>query len=200
MAKMERCPICDVAVRPENLVRHLNDIHPRHPDTPGLIEQLKAEPGRIPRKTAGRPIRVPWWQVIAVVVVVLGGIGAYYLVQAGSVAPPLPCISGEGGQLYHWHTQLNIFSGATKIVIPGGIGISAFCLEPVHTHQADGLIHIESDVNRLYSIGDFFRVWGKPFGSPTSMLVNGTTPISPPSSTVILYNQESIELHYDSFS
>src|SRR6266480_36735 len=146
MATMDRCPICDVSVRPENLIRHLNDIHPRHP-----------------------------------------------------VSPALPCIGGEGGGLYHWHTQLNIFSGATKFAIPASIGRSAFCLEPVHTHDSTGLIHIESDVNRLYSIGDFFAVWGKPFGSPSQMLVNGTA-IPTPSPTVILYDQESIELHYASFA
>src|SRR5207249_9858845 len=66
MATMDRCPICDVSVRPENLIRHLNDIHPRHPDTPRLLEQLRAEPGRIPRTSAGRPIRVRPWHVVLV--------------------------------------------------------------------------------------------------------------------------------------
>lgn len=198
MAKMDRCPICDVAVKPENLLRHLSDTHPRHPDTPRLQEELKTEPGRIPRRTAGRPIRVRRWHVLVLVVVVLGGLGGYYLVESATHPPSLPCIGGEGGQLYHWHTQLTIFSGSTKIVIPASIGLSAFCIEPTHTHTTDGVIHIESDVNRLYSIGDFFGVWGKPFGSPNPMLVNGTAVT--PSSTVFLYDSESIELHYASFS
>ncbi len=199
MATMDRCPICDVSVRPENLIRHLNDIHPRHPDTPRLLERLRAEPGRIPRRSAGRPIRVRPWHVVLVALLLLGGLGGYYLLQIATVSPALPCIGGEGGGLYHWHTQLNIFSGATKFAIPASIGRSAFCLEPVHTHDSTGLIHIESDVNRLYSIGDFFAVWGKPFGSPSQMLVNGTA-IPTPSPTVILYDQESIELHYASFA
>jgi len=132
-----------------------------------------------------------------VVAVVLGGFGGYYLVQSATHPPALPCIGGEGGQVYHWHTQLNIFSGPTKIVIPADVGISALCLEPVHTHLEDGVIHVESDSNRLYSIGDFFAVWGKPLGSPNPMLVNGTAVTASP--TVLLYNQESIELHYASF-
>jgi hypothetical protein len=195
---MDRCPICDVAVKPENLLRHLSDTHPRHPDTQRLSEELKSDPGRIPRRTAGRPIRVRRWQVLVLVVVVLGGVGGYFLLQSAAHPPGLPCIGGEGGQLYHWHAQLNIFSGPTKIVIPASIGLSAFCIEPLHTHGADGVIHVESDVNRLYSIGDFFVIWGKPFGSPSPMLVNGTA--ITPGATVILYNQESIELHYASFS
>src|SRR3989449_2140656 len=74
MAKMDRCPICNVAVKPENLIRHLNDIHPRHPDRPGLIEELKEEPGRVPRPKAGRPIRIRRWQIAVVAVLPLGGL------------------------------------------------------------------------------------------------------------------------------
>src|SRR2546428_2162700 len=79
MAKMDRCPICNVAVKPENLIRHLNDIHPRHPDRPGLIEKLKEEPGRIQRPRAGRPIRIRRWQIALVAIIVLGGLGAIYV-------------------------------------------------------------------------------------------------------------------------
>ena len=199
MAKMDRCPICDVAVKPENLVRHLNDIHPRHPDTPALREKLKDEPGRIPQKPAGPPIRIRRWQVVLVVMVVLGGAGAYYLSQALTTTPAFPCISQEGGQIYHWHTLLTIFSGPSQVTIPGGIGLSAFCIEPVHTHSTDGRLHVETDVNRLYSIGDFFAVWKKPFGSPTQMLVNGTA-LPTPNPNVTLHDGESIELYYSSFT
>jgi len=195
---MDRCPICDVAVRPENLLRHLNDIHPRHPDTPALREKLHEEPGRVVRRPAGPPIRVRRWQVILVALLFLGGAGAYYASQALNTSPAFPCISQEGGQLYHWHVQLSIFSGGSTVTIPANIGLSAFCTEPVHTHDVSGTIHVESDVNRLYSIGDFFAVWKKPFGSPTQMLVNGTAVA--PSPSLNLYNQESIELHYPSFT
>jgi len=65
---MDHCPICDVAVRPENLLRHLNDIHPRHPDTPKLVERLKAEPGRIAARAPSRPLRVSRWQVLIVLI------------------------------------------------------------------------------------------------------------------------------------
>ena len=61
------------------------------------------------------------------------------------------------------------------------------------------MIHIETTVNRLYTIGDFFTVWGKPFGAPTQMLVNGTS--TTPSPSVTLYDQpETITLYYTFFS
>jgi len=199
MTKMDRCPICTVAVKPENLIRHLNDIHPRHPDKPGLLEELKEEPGRIPQKRAGRPIRVRRWQIAVVAVMVLGGLGAVYLPPLLSGTPAFPCIRGEGvGLLYHWHTDLSISSGAASVSIPAGIGISTFCLEPLHTHDATGRIHVETDVAQLYSIGDFFRVWGKSFGNPTAMHVNGTAVT--PSPSVTLYDLEAIHLQYDSFA
>ena len=112
------------------------------------------------------------------------------------------CIGQEGvGLVYHWHTDLTISSGAASVSIPAGIGISTFCLEPLHTHEANGQIHIETQTARLYSIGDFFRVWGKSFGNPTAMHVNGTAVTPNPS--VILYGPDGIEtihLQYDSFS
>ncbi len=199
MAKMDRCPICNVTVKPENLIRHLNDIHPRHPDRPGLLEKLKEEPGRIPQRKAGRPIRVRRWQIALVAVIVLGTFGGIYLVPLLSGSPPFPCVTvGAAGLRYHWHTALSISTSAGDVSIPAGIGITTFCTEPLHTHDASGQIHVETDVNRLYSIGDFFQIWGKSFGSPTAMHVN-TTAVSP-SPSIILYDQETIHLQYTSFS
>jgi hypothetical protein len=60
--------------------------------------------------------------------------------------------------------------------IPYGIGIrdpqtqqtpegpfvaSGSCFYWLHTHSADGIIHIESPVNRIFTLGDFFDVWGQ---------------------------------------
>src|SRR5438067_8959344 len=110
MATMDRCPICDVSVRPENLIRHLNDIHPRHPDTPRLLERLRAEPGRIPRRAAARPIRVWPWHVVLVALLLLGALGGYYLLQFSTVTSAIPCIRGAGCGLSHRPMPLNIFS------------------------------------------------------------------------------------------
>jgi len=34
----------------------------------------------------------------------------------------------------------------------------------LHTHAADGIIHTESPVERTYTLGDFFDIWGQPLG------------------------------------
>src|SRR3989441_10893850 len=51
------------------------------------------------------------------------------------------------------------------ILIPGGIGFSSTCARPLHTHDTSGTIHVETDVNQNYTIGDFFLIWGKVFNS-----------------------------------
>ena len=193
MAKTDRCPICGVAVKPENLVRHLNDIHPRHPDTPRLKEQLRSEPGRTTPKLGPRPIHIRRWHVLVVVVIVLVGVGVSALVS--SRPSTFPCVTGP--LVYHWHARLSIVSASTPVTIPGNVGLGFNCAEPLHTHDESGQIHVETDVNRLYSIGDFFSIWGKSFGSPTQMQVNGT-PVSP-NPGVILYDQETVALTYASF-
>jgi len=32
----------------------------------------------------------------------------------------------------------------------------------LHTHSADGIIHTESPVERIYTLGNFFDIWGQP--------------------------------------
>ena len=49
---------------------------------------------------------------------------------------------------------------------PAGIFVGAgACFFYLHTHSADGIIHIESPVTRTYTLGNFFDVWGQPLGS-----------------------------------
>jgi hypothetical protein len=198
---MDRCPICDVAVKPENLLRHLSDTHPRHPDTAKLVEEIKTQPGRITARAPSRPFRLTRLQATIIVIVVFVAIAGYFLLPYLAPGGGLPCVSGEG-RMYHWHTDLRITSGGNPVTIPGGIGVSLTCMQVLHTHETNGRIHIEPDTPqqaRVYSIGEFFRVWGKPFGSPTRMLVNGT--LVSPSPNVGLYDlPNAIELDYASFT
>ena len=76
-------------------------------------------------------------------------------------------------------TAFLIVNGSPR-QIPYGIGIvpprqvdqtsegpfvtSGTCFYWLHTHAADGVIHIESPVRRAYTLGDFFDEWGLPLG------------------------------------
>lgn len=107
---------------------------------------------------------------------------------APSLASPRPLHPGEridgvtcqrGERLaFHIHAHLKILVRARSRQVPAGIGVAqpdqvaltpagrfvaaASCFMWLHTHAADGIIHIESPVRRTYTLGDFFDVWGQP--------------------------------------
>jgi hypothetical protein len=64
--------------------------------------------------------------------------------------------------LFHIHAHLTIFVGGSPRRVPAGVGIGSgqSCFMWLHTHAADGIIHTESPVDRIYTLGDFFDVWG----------------------------------------
>ena len=71
------------------------------------------------------------------------------------------CESAEGA-LEHIHAHLQLFDRGHDVGVPANVGIplGASCLYWVHTHSADGMIHIESPVQRPFTLGEFFDIWG----------------------------------------
>jgi hypothetical protein len=51
------------------------------------------------------------------------------------------------------------------VYIPAGIGIDKNFkyITELHTHDSSGIIHVESPVNRKFTLGEFFDVWGLRF-------------------------------------
>ena len=84
-------------------------------------------------------------------------------------------LSAEGSVL-HIHQHLDIYVNGKHITIPSGIGIfdNQFITE-LHTHSAGaeglpgpssrptGVIHLESNKKKAYTLGQFFGVWGVRF-------------------------------------
>jgi hypothetical protein len=94
----------------------------------------------------------------------------------GQTVDGIQCNTGEQ-TLFHVHTHLTIFVNGTARQVPYGIGIpgaqvsqsaqgpfvgSGSCFYWLHTHAADGIVHIESPINRTYTLGDFFDIWNQP--------------------------------------
>jgi hypothetical protein len=83
--------------------------------------------------------------------------------------------------VYHIHAHLTIFVNGHPRVVPYGIGIApplqynntssgtfvngGTCFYWLHTHAADGIMHIESPTQTTYSLGQFFDMWGQPLSS-----------------------------------
>jgi hypothetical protein len=103
------------------------------------------------------------------------------LAAAGMVHQPvdgIQCLRNE--QLaFHIHAHLTIFDHGEARRVPYAVGITdprltrtprgifvggGGCFYWLHTHAADGIIHIESPVVRTFTLGDFFDVWGRRLG------------------------------------
>ena len=95
--------------------------------------------------------------------------------QTGTV-DGIQCGSSE--QLaYHIHAHLTVYVNGSPRAVPGGIGIPGSvvqqtaqgpvaaggqCIYWLHTHAPDGVIHVESPTQRIYTLGDFFDEWHQP--------------------------------------
>jgi hypothetical protein len=110
------------------------------------------------------------------------GLPAYALSQiAYSGLTPL-----LGTVIRHDHVHLDVIVGGRKLTVPAGVGMaepadrgpcpsglgtSGDCAtgesffgqvtnSPLHTHSSSGLIHIESDRQHRFTLGEFFDEWG----------------------------------------
>lgn len=64
------------------------------------------------------------------------------------------------GSIFHIHAHLDMIVDSKSVIIPAGIGIKPNeCLYWVHTHTTDGIIHIESPAQRIFTLGQFIKVW-----------------------------------------
>jgi hypothetical protein len=81
---------------------------------------------------------------------------------------------------YHIHAHLSIYVNGEPRALPGGIGIPGSqvvqtsegpvaeggqCIYWLHTHAPDGIIHVESPTERIYTLGNFFDEWNQPLSS-----------------------------------
>jgi hypothetical protein len=99
-------------------------------------------------------------------------------VASGKPVDGISCDTSEQ-LVFHIHAHLTVFVNGAARQVPAAIGIpgaqaqntptgpfiaSGTCFYWLHTHAADGIVHIESPVHRTFTLGDFFDIWGQPLG------------------------------------
>lgn len=108
--------------------------------------------------------------------------------------------------LFHIHSHLAVFVDGRQRLVPEGIGIppprteqrtpagpfmvGGSCLYWLHSHTRDGIIHVESPLQRNYTLGDYFAIWGQPLGprqvgparGPVTAYLNGRRVLGNPAS------------------
>lgn len=104
--------------------------------------------------------------IIAIAIpAVVGSIIAASLFFAGAAPEPALAIGGVSCDKvehldYHAHTHVDMFVDGKSVEVPGGVGIlPSNCLYWVHTHSADGVIHIEAPNEGLMTLGQMFDIW-----------------------------------------
>jgi len=170
-----KCPVCGTPVRTENLAKHLASVHPREATSQMVKEAKQAGEETVKAtKPRTRTLRTrPSWRVpVAVLVIVLVAGGAYVVAtnpvgQYNANTPVLEmCVNSQHvGMVRHDHAYLNISFSGTHQPINQLIGITSACTRPLHTHDATGVIHIESPVPHEFTLSDFFLVWNKVFSA-----------------------------------
>ena len=58
----------------------------------------------------------------------------------------------------HFHVQLTITLHGRILPIPSEIGIDRGCINRIHTHAGNGVIHVEHAVSESFTLQDFFLV------------------------------------------
>jgi hypothetical protein len=100
--------------------------------------------------------------------------------RAGQPIDGIQCDRAEQ-VAYHIHARLAIFVNGVPKQVPHGIGVAppmqtagsgsdtfvtgGGCLYWLHTHAADGVIHLESPSAQVYTLGQFFDIWGQPLSA-----------------------------------
>ena len=89
---------------------------------------------------------------------------------------------------YHIHAHLAVYVSGVQQSLPAGIGIPGSqaqetsqgpiaaggqCIYWLHTHTADGVIHVESPTQRVYTLGNFFDEWGQPLTAAQAAAAKG---------------------------
>ncbi|OYV84233.1 MAG: hypothetical protein B7X04_00065 [Parcubacteria group bacterium 21-54-25] len=69
----------------------------------------------------------------------------------------LPALSSEGSVL-HIHQHLDLSINGAPVTVPADIGDAEAYgfIAPVHTHDTSGIIHVESNTVRDFTLGQFF--------------------------------------------
>ena len=108
---------------------------------------------------------------IVVAVVAVGvAVALLYKPTAALAIDGVECHSSE--QLaYHQHAHLSVFVNGQEQQVPAQIGIVSTpysCFYWLHTHTADGIIHMEAPQAMTFKLGQFMDIWNQTKGESQS--------------------------------
>jgi hypothetical protein len=84
---------------------------------------------------------------------------------------------------YHRHALVSIYKEGLRQGLPENVGRSG-CAYELHTHDVMGVVHIETDVAKTFTLGQFFALWNQPLG------VSGTAGLAGPVRFYLIENEK----------
>jgi hypothetical protein len=64
------------------------------------------------------------------------------------------------GTAVHFHTHLDILVDGKPVTVPGDVGIAGNSgISSLHSHETDGVIHVEAPAPGRWTLGQFFTQW-----------------------------------------
>lgn len=88
----------------------------------------------------------------------------------GASIDGVACVANDN---YHLHAMISIYRDGTRLALPASIGLKG-CTYELHTHDGSGVVHVETDVQKKFTVGQFFSVWGQPLGASNVAGLTGT--------------------------
>jgi hypothetical protein len=85
---------------------------------------------------------------------------------AAAAQAGLPML-GQEMLAVHYHAHLDVRIAGKPVTVPAGLGIDLARqrISPLHTHDGSGVIHIESQADIPYTLGQLFIEWGQPLSA-----------------------------------
>ncbi len=193
---MVKCTYCDNEFNSEDALRMHQ--HTKHPQTRPKVFLT-------PKSKKGIKIAAIFLVTIAILLVSINLYQSKYpstnIVESSEI-PTGPI---------HWHPHLTIIIDGKEQAIPPNIGLDGPVHSPIHTHDPDGIIHLENNnpTEKTMRLGTLFELWGKEFNQNQifqytteqgnlSMSVNGET--NEEFENYILKEKDNITIEYISNS
>lgn len=110
---------------------------------------------------------------------------AAWPVWYGGYGKPIGAVNCLLNGNWHKHMLLSIYNNGKRLGFPDGIGrMHAGCYHAyeMHVHDVTGIIHMESDSPKDFTLGDWFTEWGQPLGR------NGTAGLAGPVRFYVIEN------------
>ncbi len=157
-------------------------------------EKLESRETAIKKREIKRILN--WVIGLALVVLPIGG-----LIWYSATRPPVPESDVASRNGLHWHPEIAIYVKDVKQEMPASLGVGPSSMAPVHTHEPNGVIHLEFQglVRKSnITLEQFFKSWGKDinsFGTSMKMTINGQE--NTELGSYVMKDKDKIELRYE---